>query len=230
MIVIRKSAERGHVDHGWLQAKHSFSFANYHDPAHMGFASLRVLNEDRIAGGAGFPMHGHRDMEILTYIIRGGLEHRDSMGNGAVIRAGEFQLMSAGSGVRHSEANASPTDETHLLQIWLMPSEDGVTPGYEQKAFERADNELVLIASPQPTGQAFVIHQDACIYSAQLASGARLQHPLDAGRSAWIQVIRGTLELNGLLLEAGDGARITDESKLAIDARTRSELLLFDMA
>ena len=230
MIRLRKAEERGRADHGWLLAQHSFSFANYFDPDHMGFRSLRVLNEDRIAPDTGFPMHSHRDMEILTYVISGQLEHKDSMGNGAVIEAGEFQLMSAGSGVRHSEANPSMTDETHLLQIWILPSERNLTSGYVQKRFDGHDNQLVKVVSPSDSNGTMKIHQDVEIYSATLDAASEVDHSLAKDRYAWVQVIAGDLTVNGNELRPGDSAAVSDEPLLNLQTSEGAEFLLFDMA
>jgi redox-sensitive bicupin YhaK (pirin superfamily) len=231
MITLRRSGERGSADHGWLDARHSFSFADYFDREHMGFRQLRVLNEDRIRGGAGFPTHGHRDMEILTYLLAGELEHRDDMGNGSVIRPGEVQRMTAGRGVLHSERN--PSDEvTHLLQIWLLPAERGLEPGYEQRAFpaDERRGRLQLVASSDARDGSLHIHTDADVWAAVLAPGDEVAHELAPGRHAWLQIARGSLELNGELLEAGDGAAVSDETRLVLTGRDEAELLLFDLA
>lgn len=232
MIRIRPSKERGHADHGWLQARHSFSFAGYLDPAHMGFRTLRVLNDDRIAPGQGFGTHGHRDMEIVTWVLDGALAHRDSMGNGSTLRPGVAQRMSAGTGVRHSEFNASPTEPLRVLQIWILPEEDGIDPGWEEKEFPRSvrDGQLCLIASPEPTDGELKIHQDARIFVANLDGDDVVRHALDPGRGAWVQVARGRIELNGHLLEEGDGASIEDERELVFERGEAAEILLFDLA
>ncbi|MFT7664915.1 MAG: redox-sensitive bicupin YhaK (pirin superfamily) [Planctomycetota bacterium] len=230
MIRLRKANERGRADYGWLVAQHSFSFANYYDPDHMGFRGLRVLNEDRIAPGTGFPKHSHRDMEILTYVISGRLEHKDSMGNGAVIEAGEFQMMSAGKGVSHSEANPSSNEETHLLQIWLQANELGLVPGYVQKRFDDSQNQLRQVASPTGQAGAMKIHQDVEIYSAVLDAGRAVEHSLEKGRHAWIQVISGELTVNGESLLAGDSAAASEVSTLQLNASDGAEFLLFDLA
>jgi quercetin 2,3-dioxygenase len=229
MITVRKSDDRGRADHGWLLAQHSFSFANYFDRAHMGFRTLRVLNEDRIAPGAGFPLHPHRDMEILTYVIDGGLEHRDSMGNGEVLQAGEFQLMSAGSGITHSEFNASKSEALHLFQIWIKPSLQSLTPGYQQRGFDGRHNVLRCVVAPEGAGDSLAIHQNVAVYSAVLDSGIRLQHELASGRHAWIQIVRGQVLINQVELSAGDGASISDEAAVSITAETDAEVLLFDL-
>jgi quercetin 2,3-dioxygenase len=230
MITIRKSNARGRADHGWLLAQHSFSFANYFDRAYMGFRTLRVLNEDRIAPGAGFPLHPHRDMEILTYVIEGGLEHRDSMGNGEVLKAGEFQLMSAGSGITHSEFNASKSEGLHLFQIWIKPAQQSLTPGYQQRGFDGRHNSLRCVVAPVGTGDFLTIHQDVMVYSATLDAGVRLQHPLAAERHAWIQIVHGQVRVNKIELSASDGASISDETSLSIAADSDAEVLLFDLA
>src|SRR4051812_14975635 len=207
MIALRKSNERGHADHGWLDSYHSFSFADYHDPKHMGFASLRVINEDVVQPGKGFGTHGHRDMEIITYILAGALEHRDSMGNGSVIRPGDVQRMTAGTGVSHSEFNPSPTEPCHLLQIWIMPNARNLTPGYEQKFFadDERQGKLRLIASPAGEEGAVSINQDARVYASLLDAGQSLNHVIDQNRSAWLQLARGSVAVNDAKLSAGDG-------------------------
>jgi redox-sensitive bicupin YhaK (pirin superfamily) len=231
MIQIRPAGERGHANHGWLDTYHSFSFDTYHDPAHMGFRTLRVINEDRVAGGMGFGMHPHRDMEIITYVLEGALEHRDSMGNRGVIRPGEVQRMSAGTGVRHSEYNASKTDPVHLLQIWILPERQGIEPSYEQKSVRFEPGRLVQLAGPAASNSAVAIHQDAKLFAARLDKDQAVEHKLASGRSAWLQVARGAVELNGKTLAAGDGAAIDKESSLKISATERdSEILLFDLA
>ena len=238
MIRIRKSSDRGHANHGWLDTFHSFSFDTYHDPTHMGFRSLRVINEDRVAGGGGFPPHPHRDMEIITYILAGALEHRDNMGNQGVIRPGEVQRMSAGAGVVHSEFNHSPSEPVHLLQIWIRPQERGLPPGYEQKtiglneAEAGARGRLLEVASPRPGPRAVTIHQDAALYTALLEDGQSVEHALAPGRAAWIQVARGQVDLNGTSLAAGDGAALEQESALRLTGHSPepAELLLFDLA
>jgi redox-sensitive bicupin YhaK (pirin superfamily) len=231
MITIRKAKERGHADHGWLDTYHTFSFADYWDPRHMGWGPLRVINEDRVAGGRGFPTHPHRDMEIITYVLEGALEHRDSLGTGSVIRPGEVQRMSAGTGVRHSEFNVSKTEPLHLLQIWIEPARTGIAPGYEQKLFAEAERRgrLRLIAAADGREGAVTIHQDAAVYATTLARGERVEHALDAGRLAWLQVARGGLLLNGERLAQGDGAAIENERRLEIEALEPAEALLFDL-
>lgn len=231
MITIRKAADRGHADHGWLRAAHTFSFADYHDPAHHHFSSLRVINEDRVAGGAGFSTHGHRDMEIITYIISGELAHKDSMGNAATIRRDEVQRMSAGTGVEHSEFNPLPNTETHLLQIWLVPDRKGHAPSYEQKSFaaEFARGGLTLVASSNGRSGSVTIHQDADLYVGRFAAGARAAQTLAAGRHAWVQVVSGSLSVNGVALSDGDGAAVSEEESLDLRAESACEFLLFDL-
>jgi len=231
MITLRRSQERGHADHGWLQSLHSFSFADYHDPAHMGFGPLRVINEDRVAPGAGFGTHGHRDMEIISYVLDGELAHRDSMGNGSVIRPGDVQRMSAGSGVRHSEFNHAKDRTTHFLQIWIEPAVAGIAPSYEEKRF--ADDEkqgrLRLVASPDGADGSVRIHQDARLYASRLAAGQSLAAELPAGRLGYLHLVRGAVTVNGERLVGGDAAMVRDETRLAISAEAESELLLFDL-
>jgi len=232
MIQVRRSADRGHVQHGWLDTFHTFSFDTYHDPAHMHFRALRVINEDRVAADAGFPTHPHRDMEIITYVLEGALEHKDSLGNGSVIRPGDGQRMSAGTGIRHSEANASKTDPVHLLQIWILPEKKGIEPGYEQKAFppEEKRGRLRLIADRDSRDGAVTVHQDVALYASVLAPGEQVEHRLGPGRHAWLQVARGAVSLNGHKLDQGDGAAVSEEAKLAIRADRDAEVLLFDLA
>lgn len=233
MLTVRRGNARGQADFGWLKARHSFSFGKYHDPDHMGFRALRVINEDRIGAGGGFPDHGHRDMEIITYVLDGALAHRDSMGNGAVIRPGEVQVMSAGTGVTHSEFNHA-AEETHLLQIWIETDRRGHEPRYDQKQFPGAGrlNQLRLVVSPDGRGGSLMIHQDALIYAADLVEGAELTHPLAAGRHAWVQVTRGAVTVDGTALEAGDGAAISDAASITVAATgdEPAEILLFDLA
>jgi redox-sensitive bicupin YhaK (pirin superfamily) len=230
MIAIRKAEERGHFNYGWLDTYHTFSFDRYYDPRYMGFRSLRVLNEDRIAPGAGFPLHPHRDMEILTYVLEGALEHRDSMGNGSVIRAGDVQRMTAGTGVTHSESNPSGTEPVHLLQIWIRPEQKGLRPGYEQRSFPKAEKlgRLRLVASRDGRDGSVQIHQDVDIYAA-IAEEAE-EFRLRPGRFGWLQVARGMLKVNGAELRQGDGAAIEAETELRIEPREASEFLLFDLA
>ena len=225
MLRIRKAGERGHFDHGWLNTYHTFSFADYHDPKFMGFRTLRVINEDRVAPGAGFGTHAHRDMEIISYVLEGALAHRDSIGTGSVIRPGEVQRMSAGSGVRHSEMNASETDSVHFLQIWILPERHGIAPGYEQKAFGTS-NELRLVASRDGRHGSLTIHQDVDLFTTAL-SGSRVKYEFRPNRSGWLQVARGEVEANGHKLQAGDGAAIEDER--AVEINGSGEVLLFDL-
>lgn len=231
MIAIRKAEERGHLDHGWLDTYHTFSFDQYYDPRHTSFGSLRVINEDRVAPGHGFPTHSHRDMEIITYVLEGGLAHRDSMGNGSIIQPGEVQRMTAGTGVAHSEANPSSTDPVHLLQIWIMPNARGLEPGYEQKMFsaESKQGKLALIASQDGRDGSVTINQDADVFASKLNSGERVSHSTGANRRVWVQVARGSVRLNDVELKQGDGAALTDETKLEIEGREPAEILLFDM-
>ena len=228
MIQVRPSSERGHANHGWLDTYHTFSFDTYYDPDFMGFRALRVINEDRVAPGNGFPTHPHRDMEIITYILEGALQHRDSMGTGSVIRPGEVQRMSAGTGVTHSEFNASKTDPVHLLQIWILPEVRGIRPSYEQKAFSRDElrNSLRLVAGKDPIEGAVKIHQDVKLFAIILDSSS-ISYELPSDRYAWIQVARGKISVNGQTLNAGDGAAIGEEPTIRIDGA--GELLLFDL-
>ena len=232
MIQIRKAADRGHFDHGWLDTRHTFSFGDYQDPRHMGFRSLRVINEDRVRPGEGFGTHGHRDMEILSYVLEGGLAHRDSMGNGSVIRRGDVQRMSAGTGVQHSEFNHSKAEPVHFFQIWLFPDRRGLEPGYEEKHFEDDEKRgrLKLVASRDGRDGSVVVHQDADLYSALLSAGDEVTHATERTRKGWVQVASGAATVNGEQLAAGDGAAIAYEDNVAIRASADSELLLFDMA
>jgi redox-sensitive bicupin YhaK (pirin superfamily) len=233
MLTLRRREDRGHADFGWLDTNHTFSFGDYVDPGHMGFRTLRVINEDRVAGGEGFPRHPHRDMEILSYVVEGGLSHKDSMGTGSVIRPGDLQRMTAGSGVSHSEQNASANEPVHFLQIWIVPERRGLPPGYEQKSFssEEKRNTLRLLASPDGARGSLTVHQDVALYGSLLAEGAKVEHPLAERRGAWAQVIHGEVRVNGHLLRAGDGASIEAERLVAIEGVAKeSELLLFDLA
>lgn len=232
MIVLRHNNERGHFNHGWLDTYHSFSFADYYDPDHMGFASLRVINDDRVAPGRGFPPHSHRDMEIITYILQGALEHKDSLGNGSVIRPGDVQRMSAGTGVTHSEYNPSKTEPVHLLQIWIVPDKTGVAPGYEQKHYtgQERQSRLCLIASADGRDNSVAIHQNASVYAALLGANDTLTHPLAPGRQAYLHVARGALNVNGHLLGAGDGAKLSAEPEVRLSQARQAEVLLFDLA
>jgi quercetin 2,3-dioxygenase len=231
MITIRKANERGHFNHGWLNTYHTFSFDQYYDPRYMGFRVLRVINEDFVASARGFPMHGHSDMEIITYILEGALQHEDSMGNGSVIRPGDVQRMTAGTGVRHSEKNPSPTEPVHLLQIWILPHTVGLDPSYEQKAFsedERA-NKLRLIASSEGDDGSVRIHQDVNLYASIIDEGKSVIHTTTETRYGWLQVARGAVDVNGERAEQGDGAVIVGESRIEIAARQPAEILLFDL-
>lgn len=232
MIAIRKSNDRGHANHGWLDSYHTFSFANYHDPNYMNFRSLRVINEDVINPGKGFGTHGHRDMEIITYVLEGALEHKDSLGTGAVIKPGEVQRMSAGTGIQHSEFNHSQTDGVHLLQIWLLPDTNGLPPSYEQRDFPVAERhgKLRLVAARDARDGAVKIHQDVDLYAAVLDKNSQVSHALQSNRHGWLQVARGSVLLNGLALEKGDGAAVSDESELVVEATENAEFLLFDLA
>lgn len=229
MIQIRPSEERGHAEHGWLDSRFTFSFADYYDPEHVQFRSLRVINEDHVAPGKGFGMHPHRDMEILTWMLDGSLEHRDSMGSGAVIRPGELQHMSAGTGVMHSEFNPSQTKPAHLLQIWIMPDRKGLEPEYEQLEFPDLElrGKFGLVAGPNAP---VTIHQNANLYIARLDKGMEARHALKSGRHAWIQVARGAVSLNGKDLKQGDGAAVSNEPEVRVEAKEPSEVLLFDLA
>lgn len=231
MITIRKSGERGHADHGWLDTRHTFSFAEYLDERHMGFRDLRVLNEDRVRPGAGFPTHSHRDMEILSWVLEGELEHQDSLGNGSIIRPGELQRMSAGSGVRHSERNPSQVHPLHFLQVWVLPERPGLVPGYEQKSFpeEERRGRLRLLASPDGRQDSLTIHQDVRLFDALWKGGEALAHRLAPGRASWIQIARGRVAVNGQSLETGDGAAVTDEKEVVLVGLADSEALLFDL-
>ncbi|WP_165232788.1 pirin family protein [Aquisphaera insulae] len=234
MIRVRRSEERGHFDHGWLDTRHTFSFSRYHDPKHVHFQALRVINEDWVRAGHGFGTHPHEDMEIITYVLEGGLAHRDSMGTSSVIRPGELQRMTAGTGITHSEFNASDSEPVHLYQIWIFPERDGLEPSYEQKAFPVSDrkNRLRLVASPDAADGSLKIHQDARLYLATLDAGQSVSQAMVPGRHGWLQVLRGEVDLNGLRLSAGDGAASSDEPLLTIRAGgdAEAEVLLFDLA
>ena len=232
MITVRRSHERGHFDHGWLNTYHTFSFDQYYDARYMGFRNLRVINEDFVAPGRGFPKHGHRDMEILTYILEGALKHEDSMGAGSVIRPGDVQRMTAGTGVRHSEQNASDQERVHLLQIWILPNTVGLDPGYEQKAFSADERrgQLRLIASEDGREGSVRVHQDVSLLASILPAGQEIEHTTDPRRYAWIQVARGSVEVNGEKADQGDGVVVVGESNLAIRAPEDAEVLLFDLA
>jgi len=227
---IRRSGERGHANHGWLDSHHTFSFADYHDPKQMGFRALRVINEDRVAPGQGFGQHGHRDMEIVTYVLEGALEHKDSMGNGSVMRPGDVQRMSAGTGVQHSEFNASKSDAVHFLQIWIQPDKAGHQPGYEQKTFgDDRRGKLRVIASPDGHDDSVRIHQNASIYAALLSPGEKVSHDLKAGRGVWLHVVRGSVEVDGTELAAGDAVSFVEPAAITCVAKTDSEVILFDL-
>lgn len=232
MITLRKSADRGFADHGWLQSRHSFSFADYHDPRHMGVGNLRVINDDRIAAGTGFGTHGHRDMEIVSYVLEGALAHKDSTGTDGVIRPGDVQRMSAGSGVRHSEFNHEPAGPTHFLQIWLLPSEPGIAPGYEQKHFDAAAKRgrLALVASPDGAAGSVTVHADASIRAGLVNGAERVEEQLDPARVGYVFVARGALSVNGQRLHTGDAARLDGETRLVLDAGHDAEVLVFDLA
>lgn len=232
MIRIRRAADRGHFNHGWLDTYHTFSFGDYFDPEQMGFRALRVMNEDRVQPGQGFGMHGHRDMEIVTYVLSGALEHRDSLGNGSVLRPGELQRMTAGTGIRHSEFNPSAREEVHLYQIWLLPERKNLEPSYDQRPFAAAGRrgQWQLAASPDGRQGSLAIRQDAEIYLATLSAGDVLQFELSAGRHAWLQTLRGAVQLGGHALNAGDGAAISEEPSLAVSADGDAEVMLFNLA
>ena len=232
MIQIRKANERGKVNMGWLDSKHTFSFGHYFDPDHMGFGNLRVINEDRVQPGKGFGTHGHQDMEIISYVIDGALEHRDSMQNGSVIRPGDVQRMTAGTGVQHSEFNHSADDQVHFLQIWILPERAGLEPGYEEKRFEREEklDQLRLVGSRDGRNESVTIHQDVDLYAGVLTEGTELTHVFTGNRNGWVQVVRGEVSLDGKTLSAGDGAAIAELDQVTITAASEAEILLFDMA
>jgi redox-sensitive bicupin YhaK (pirin superfamily) len=232
MITLRPAAERGHFDFGWLDTHHTFSFGDYFDPAHEAFRSLRVLNEDRVQPGKGFGTHGHRDMEILTWVLSGALEHRDSLGTHGVIRPGEAQVMSAGTGIRHSEFNASATEPVHFLQIWLLPERQGLTPRYDQVTFPEAElqNQLRLIASPDGAEGSVKLFQDVRIFAARLETGREVRAAMPPGRAGFLQVASGSVALNGLAMHAGDGARIEGVPSISVVGGTPAEVLFFDLA
>ena len=232
MLTVRQAHERGHANHGWLDTWHTFSFADYYDPQEMGFGPLRVINDDTVQPGRGFGTHGHRDMEIITYVLEGALEHKDSMGNGSVIRPGELQRMSAGTGVLHSEFNHSKEDKAHLLQIWILPERNGIEPGYEQKLFPREEklNRWRLVGSRDGRDGSLTIHQDVNLYSAVLEKGATLDYEFDGRRRGYLQVARGTMEVDGKAITAGDAVAMQDQASFSLRADEDAELLLFDMA
>lgn len=230
-LTVRKSGERGRANFGWLDSKHSFSFGHYHDPAHMDFGPLRVINDDRVAPGGGFPAHPHSDMEIISYVLEGAMEHKDSLGTGSVIRPGDVQRMSAGTGIRHSEFNASKVEPVHFLQIWIIPEKKGLAPSYEQKAFSAAEKRgrLRLIGSRDGSDGSVTIHQDVDFYATCLGEGDAVNHTLDLGRQGWVQVARGSVTLNGEMLREGDGVAVSTSGPLRIEGLSRAEVLLFDM-
>lgn len=231
MIQVRHADERGAADFGWLDSKHTFSFGQFYDPDHMGFGPLRVINEDRVAPGKGFDTHGHQDMEIISYVLDGALEHKDSLGTGSVIRAGDVQRMTAGSGIRHSEFNHSDTDPVHFLQIWILPEREGLEPGYEQRSFSSEDRSggLRLLASRNGEAGSLTVHQDVRLYGSLLRTAEKLVHPVQSDRRVWIQVVRGALTVNGKSVGSGDGVALADEHEVHLVARSDSEILLFDM-
>jgi redox-sensitive bicupin YhaK (pirin superfamily) len=231
MFEIRHAEERGAASFGWLDSKHTFSFGHYHDPNHMGFGPLRVINEDRVQPGRGFDTHGHRDMEIISYVLEGALEHKDSMGNGSIIKPGDVQLMTAGTGVRHSEFNPSEHKRVHFLQIWILPEKEGLKPGYEQKTFSDGEKRgaLRLVGSRDGRDGSVTIHQDVDLYAACLGHGEEITHESAAGRKVWVQIARGGAEVNGSALEAGDGVALADETRVTLRGVSDAEVLLFDM-
>jgi quercetin 2,3-dioxygenase len=231
MIVPRYGGDRGHANHGWLDTYHTFSFAGYHDPRFMGFRVLRVMNEDRVAPGQGFGMHPHQDMEIITYVLSGALEHKDSMGNGEVLRPGELQRMSAGTGLLHSEFNPSSDEPVHLYQVWLLPQSRGIEPSYEQKSFpiDQRRNELCLVASPDGDAGSLKIHQNAKLFLAALEPNHTVQHKFELDRHGWLQVLKGSLRINDFTLHAGDGVAVGDEPLVTLQAVEETEAMLFDL-
>ncbi len=231
-IQVRRAGERGHANHGWLDSHHTFSFADYYDPEFMGFRALRVINEDRVAGGGGFPPHSHRDMEIISYVLEGALAHKDSMGTGSVIKPGDVQRMSAGTGVTHSEMNASKTDKVHFLQIWIIPDRPGHAPGYEQKSFSTAERQgkLRIVASPDGRDGSVTLHQDATLAAGLLAPGESATHEVREKRYVWVQVARGTVDVGGQALEAGDGLAAVGPGALTITGTQDAEVLVFDLS
>jgi hypothetical protein len=232
LLTLRKSQDRGYADHGWLKSYHSFSFADYHDPAHMGWGNLRVINEDRIAPGGGFGTHGHRDMEIISYVLSGSLAHKDNMGNGTAIPPGDVQRMSAGRGVMHSEFNHAAAETTHFLQIWIMPNENGIAPGYEQKTFGDAEKRgrLRLVASSDGAENSVTVHADAALYAGLLDGAESVTLPLNPARKAYVQLVRGTLKVNQQVLQQGDAALLANETALSLSEGKDAEVLVFDLA
>lgn len=230
MITVRKSQDRGHFQADWLDSYHTFSFDTYYDPAHMGFRSLRVINQDRVQAGAGFPLHPHRDMEILSFVLEGALKHQDNLGHEEVIRAGEVQRISAGTGVMHGEFNPSEKEEVHFLQIWILPEKKGLKPSYEKKQFEpKSKNSLLLLASRDGRDGSAILHQDVALYSGEVEAGNTVEYSLPEGRHAWIQVVSGELELRGRQLAAGDGAAVSEERVLYLSAPNKAKFILFDL-
>lgn len=230
MLNIRASNERGHADHGWLNSFHTFSFASYHDPEHMGFRSLRVINEDWVAPGQGFGMHPHQNMEIITYVVKGAIAHKDSLGNEEILRPGEIQRMTAGSGIVHSEMNPSDTEQLHLLQIWILPNRRNLIPSYEQKVIPAGlPGQLVLIGSPDGRDGSVSINQDVRLFQGLLSAGGNIIHPLEMGRATWLQLVKGAVSVNGNKLTAGDAIAAEDESSVDITAHEESEFLIFDL-
>lgn len=231
MLEVRHAQQRGVANFGWLNSRHTFSFGHYHDPSHMGFGPLRVINEDRVQPGKGFDTHGHRDMEIVSYVLEGALEHKDSMGNGSIIKPGDLQRMTAGTGVRHSEFNHSQEELVHFLQIWILPEQEGLTPGYEQKSFSDAERHrtLRLVGSRDGRDGSVMIHQDVNLYATSLDEGDEVAHEPATGRKVWVQIARGHAKVNGTVLKAGDGVALADESHLTLRGVSNAEILLFDM-
>jgi redox-sensitive bicupin YhaK (pirin superfamily) len=231
MLTLRKAADRGHSQHGWLDSWHTFSFADYFDPAHVAFSRLRVINDDTVAPGQGFGTHGHRDMEIISYVVEGAIEHKDSLGNGSIIRPGDVQRMTAGTGVRHSEFNPSPTEPVHFLQIWILPQRESLAPGYEQRTFSAAEKRgrFRLVASPDGRDGSVTVNQDVLLYAANFEGSEGATLPIEVGRKAWVQVVRGDVSLNGTKLEGGDGAAVEGERELVFSSGRAAEVLAFDL-
>jgi hypothetical protein len=231
MLTLRKAADRGHSKHGWLDSWHTFSFADYFDPAHVAFSKLRVINDDRVAPGQGFGTHGHRDMEIISYVVEGAIEHKDSLGNGSIIRPGDVQRMTAGTGVQHSEFNPSPTEPVHFLQIWILPQRESLAPGYEQRTFSTAEKRgrFRLVASPDGREGSVTVNQDVLLYAANFDGSEGATLPVGVGRKAWVQVVRGDVSLNGTKLEEGDGAAVEGERDLVFSSGRAAEVLAFDL-